>query len=228
MAYISQRGAYWRVEIRRRGYKPVYRTFDTKQQAQAWARRDEAEMDSGGYIDRSESERTTLRDALERNRRDIIPEKRHPYQENRRIDCWLRHELAHRTLASLRGADFAKNRDERRAMGRAENTIRLELQIVSHLFEIARKEWGMEGLLNPLDNVRKPAESHSRERRLLPTEFEKLHALLLASRNLWAGPAFELAIETSLGQGRFVLDLLGMGGSSLSFDQIPSRSARGC
>ncbi|MCS6600307.1 tyrosine-type recombinase/integrase [Burkholderia pseudomallei] len=201
MAYISQRGAYWRAEIRRRGYKPVYRTFDTKQQAQAWARRVEAEMDSGGYIDRSESERTTLRDALERYRRDIVPEKRHPYQENRRIDRWLRQELAHRTLASLRGADFAKYRDERRAMGRAENTIRLELQIVSHLFEIARKEWGMEGLLNPLDNIRKPAGSHSRDRRLLPMEFEKLHALLLASRNPWAGPAFELAIETSLRQG---------------------------
>ncbi|CAB3723138.1 hypothetical protein LMG24076_04841 [Trinickia soli] len=30
MAYISQRGEYWRAEVRRRGYKPVYRTFDTK------------------------------------------------------------------------------------------------------------------------------------------------------------------------------------------------------
>jgi hypothetical protein len=123
MAYISQRGAYWRAEIRRRGYKPVYRTFDTKQQAQAWARRVEGEMDSGGYVDRSESERTTLRDALERYRRDIVPEKRHPYQENRRIDRWIRHDLAYRTLASLRGADFAKYRDERRSVGRAENTI---------------------------------------------------------------------------------------------------------
>lgn len=65
MAYISQRGAYWRAEIRRRGYKPVYRTFDTKQQAQQWARRLEGEMDSGQYYDRSESERTTLREALE-------------------------------------------------------------------------------------------------------------------------------------------------------------------
>lgn len=33
MAYISQREEYWRAEIRWRGYKPVYRTFDTKQQA---------------------------------------------------------------------------------------------------------------------------------------------------------------------------------------------------
>jgi integrase len=201
MAYISQRGSYWRAEIRRRGYKPVYRTFDTKQQAQQWARRVEGEMDSGLYYDRSESERTILREALERYRRDIVPEKRHPYQENRRIDRWVCHDLAYRTLSSLRGTDFARYRDERRLAGRAENTIRLELQIVSHLFEIARKEWGMEGLLNPLDNIRKPTGSRARDRRLRPGEFEKLHRLLFASGNRWAAPAFELAIETSLRQG---------------------------
>jgi len=201
MAYISQRGAYWRAEIRRRGYKPVYWTFGTKQQAQQWARRVEGEMDSAAYLDRSESERTTLREALERYRRDIVPEKRHPYQENRRIDRWVRHDLAYRTLASLRGADFAKHRDERRSAGRAENTIRLELQIISHLFEIARKEWGMEGLLNPLDNIRKPTGSQARDRRLQPGEFEKLRGFLSDSGNRWAAPAFELAIETSLRQG---------------------------
>jgi len=34
MAYISQRGAFCRAEVRQRGYKPVYRTFGTKQQVQ--------------------------------------------------------------------------------------------------------------------------------------------------------------------------------------------------
>ncbi|MDN7178557.1 hypothetical protein M0D69_11095 [Caballeronia sp. SEWSISQ10-4 2] len=131
MAYINQRGAYWRAEIRRRGYKPTYRTFDTKQQAQQWARRIEGDIDSGVHVDRTESERTTLREALERYRRDILPEKRHPYQENCRINRWLEKDLTYRTLASLRGVDFAKYRDERRAVGRAENTIRLELQIIS-------------------------------------------------------------------------------------------------
>src|SRR3546814_20260329 len=94
MAYISQRGEYWRAEIRKRGYKPVYHTFDTQRQAEQWARR---------------------------------------------IARWLANDLSYRTLASLRGADFARYRDHRRAAGRAENTIRLELQVIRHLFEIARK-----------------------------------------------------------------------------------------
>ena len=91
--------------------------------------------------------------------------QRHPYQEFRRIERWLQHDLCYRTLANLKGADFARYRDARRDVGRAENTIRLELQIVSHLYEIARKEWGMENLANPLKNIRKPAGSRSRNRR---------------------------------------------------------------
>ncbi|MDN7184626.1 site-specific integrase [Caballeronia sp. SEWSISQ10-4 2] len=58
----------------------------------------------------------------------------------------------------------------------------------------------MEGLLNPLNNIRKPTGSQARDRRLRVGEFEKLHALLSASGNPWAAPAFELAIETSLRQ----------------------------
>jgi integrase len=158
-------------------------------------------MDSGAYVDRTEAERATLREALERYRREIIPEKRHPYQENRRIERWIDNPLSYRTLTNLRGADFAKYRDERRAAGRAENTIRLELQLVSHLFEIARKEWGLESLPNPLKNIRKPSGSRARDRRLNPGEFEALQAQLAASNNAWAAPAFELAIETSLRQG---------------------------
>lgn len=39
MAYIKKRGEYWRAEVRRKGHKPAYRTFDTQAEAQNWARR---------------------------------------------------------------------------------------------------------------------------------------------------------------------------------------------
>lgn len=201
MAYIKKRGEYWRVEIRRKGQKPTYRTFDTQGEAQKWARRVESEMETGHYVDHSEAEQTTLRTALERYRKEVAPKKRHPKQENGRIDRWLRNDLCYRTLANLKGVDFARYRDARREQGRAENTIRLELQIISHLFELARKEWGMEGLSNPLKNIRKPSGSSARDRRLDPGEYEKIYAALLSSGNPFAAPAFDLAIETSLRQG---------------------------
>lgn len=51
-------------------------------------------------------------------------------------------------MASLRGADFSRYREERRSAGRAENTIRLELALISTLYETAKKDWGMEGLID--------------------------------------------------------------------------------
>lgn len=121
MAYIAQRGEFWRAEVRRRGHKPTYRTFDTKQQAQQWARRIESEIDCGAFVDRTAAERTTLREALLRYQKEVIPQKRYPQQENYRVARWLKHDLAHKTLANLRGADFAADRELRRAAGRAEN-----------------------------------------------------------------------------------------------------------
>lgn len=201
MAYIKKRGAYWRAEVRRKGHKPTYRTFDTQLEAQKWARRVEAEIDTGFYVDNSAAEKMTLGEALKQYRRDVAAKKRHPAQEYGRIDRWLRNDLCFRTLANLKGADFARYRDQRRAQGKAENTVRLELQLVSHLYEIARKEWGMEGLMNPLKNIRKPSVSNARDRRLEPGEYEKIKAVLVESGNPYAAPAFDLAIETSLRQG---------------------------
>lgn len=205
MAYIKKRGEYWRAEVRRKGHKPTYRTFDTQAEAQKWARRIEADIDTGFYVDNSAAEKMTLGEALKQYRRDIAAKKRHPTQEYGRIDRWLRNDLCFRTLANLKGADFARYRDQRRAQGKAENTIRLELQLVSHLYEIARKEWGMEGLMNPLKNIRKPSVSAARDRRLEPGEYEKIKAVLAESGNPYAAPAFDLAIETSLRQGTLLV-----------------------
>lgn len=201
MASITKRGNYWRAQIRRAGFPEQFRTFDTRADAQAWARYVESEMDCGTFRSLGEAERTTLHQALDRYHREIGSRKRHPDRELQRVKQWQRHPLSKRFLTTLRGVDFAQYRDARRAAGRAENTIRLELQLVSHLFEICRKEWGMEGLINPLKNIRKPSGSRERDRRLRPGEYEALMKELKASENPWVAPAFELAIETSLRQG---------------------------
>ncbi|MGT2473685.1 hypothetical protein [Paraburkholderia terrae] len=68
----------------------------------------------GAYVDRTEAERTTLGEALDRYAREVVPAKRFPKQEHTRIAGWKQHELSYRKLASLRGVDFAKYRDQRR------------------------------------------------------------------------------------------------------------------
>ena len=200
MASITKRGNYWRAQIIRKGYPPQHRTFDTKGEASAWARDVESEMDRGIFMSRHEAEQTTLAEALARYRDEVSPRKGHPESDYQRVRHWLKQPLAHRYLATLRGADFAQYRDQRRAMGKAENTIRLELALVSHLFETCRKEWGMEYLMNPLKNIRKPSGSRERDRRLHSGEYQLILNELSKSENRYVAPAFQLAVETSLRQ----------------------------
>lgn len=200
MASINKRGNYWRAQIRRKGFPIQSSTFDTKSQAEAWVRTIEGGMDRGVFLGKTEADTTTLSAALDRYWNEIASKKKHFDPERLRIARWKRNVLAPRFLSSLKGIDFAQYRDERRAQGKAENTIRLELALMSHLFNIARKEWGMESLANPLNNIRKPSGSLERDRRLQDGEFEKIYQALAQSENHWVLPAFELAIETSLRQ----------------------------
>lgn len=200
MATIIKRGSFqYQATVRIKGFPSQSRTFENKRDAANWATVTESEMIQNLFEPPiKEADQVTLREALQRYRDEIVSLKCHPYQENRRIERWLQNDLCKRNLASLRGLDFAQYRDKRRRDGRAENTIRLELQLISHLFEIARKEWGMDRLANPLNNIRKPSNSNARTRRLEGDEYERIHTSLSQASNPYAAPAFDLAIETSL------------------------------
>ncbi|EHW5566465.1 site-specific integrase, partial [Escherichia coli] len=45
-------------------------------------------------------------------------------------------------------------------------TVLRRLALLSHVFNVSRKEWGMESLLNPVEAIRKPQPKNARTRRL--------------------------------------------------------------
>ena len=75
------------------------------------------------------------------------------------------------------------------------NTVLLDLALLSHLFTIAFKEWGMTGLVNPVQQVRKPKLPKGRDRRLKPGELERI---LEASGSSLLGRIVGLALETGM------------------------------
>ena len=75
----------------------------------------------------TEAARTTLKEALERYKREVTPGKKGADREGRRVTAWMNNPLALRFLTTLRGGDFAEYRDERLAEGKAWNTVRMEL-----------------------------------------------------------------------------------------------------
>ena len=198
MASIRKRGDYqWEVRIRRRGHPVQSKTFNTKIDAEAWSRQVEGEMDRGVFISRKEAENTTLSEALDRYEREVSSTKKGYLQEKKRIRAWKSHPLAKRFLASIQGKDFALYRDERIKSGSSANTVRLDLAVISHLFEVARKEWGMEGLTNPVKSIRMPSPPAGRDRRLGPGELEKL----LESSSEEMNQVIRFALETAMRRG---------------------------
>ncbi len=190
----------WQAHIRRRGYPAQVRTFDTKAQAEAWAATIESEIARGVFVSRTEAEATTLGEALDRYLAEVTPQKRRPENEAGFVRRWKARPLAHRILATIRGKDIATYIQERRSDGVGANTIRLELALLSHLFNVARKEWGMESLTNPVELVRKPRLPSGRDRRLVGDEEARL---LEAARNYGGeiAPIITWAIETAMRRG---------------------------
>ncbi len=172
-------------------------------------------MIRGVYIKRTDAERTTLFDALDKYKQEVTPTKRGADQEKKRIKAWQTDRISSKTMAALRGVDFAQWRD-RRIQSVAPATARLDLALISNLFNVARREWGFEGLANPIASIRMPSVQNARSRLFYDGE----EALLLDSldapkrdgngqfgrgcKNTWLKSLVMLAIETAMRRGELL------------------------
>ena len=80
MATIDRRmdkdGKYvYRTRVRRKGYAPQVATFRKLTDAKKWASVTEAAMLEGHHFKRSEAKSHTLADMIDRDLRDMLPEK---------------------------------------------------------------------------------------------------------------------------------------------------------
>ncbi len=221
MASILKRRDSYEVSIRKRGFPAVYKTFPSKREATLWAATIESEMARGLFIDRSEAERTTFRELIERYQREIAPQHRGFKDENSRLQVFLRLPIADRFVSALRSSDFATYRDDR-LNGRnglrlvKPATVKKELELFRRIIDVARREWNIHTPENPLANVKHPKVRNARTRTLNPGEREYLLAALelaernddgtfgASARNYWIKPLVELAIETAMRRGEML------------------------
>lgn len=209
MATFRKRGVYqWQTQVRKKGHPLQTKTFDTRAAAEQWARAIEYEIDQGLFVSRAEAESTTLKQLLERYRDEVTPLKKGAEAEAARINALLRHPLAQRFVAGIRGVDIARYRDERLKQV-SPGTAKRGLVVLAHLFEVARKEWGIQ-VHNPVRDIKLPADNKPRNRRLqagLDGKDKEEARLLKAcrkARNPYLLPVVRLALETAMRQGELV------------------------
>ena len=193
----------WQAKIRKKGYPTQNKTFRTKAEAQEWATVIEAEMVRGAWRDRSEAESTTLSDALSRYAGEIVPQKKGAAQEMGFLRQWQARPIGSMFLATIAGKHVAGVIRDMQAEGKSANTIRLHLALLSHLFNVARTEWGMESISNPVEVVRKPKLPQGRDRRLMDGEEEQLLAACRIT-NPELSVIVTFAIETAMRQGEIM------------------------
>ena len=109
MATIRKLRGRWQAQVRRRRLKPRCKSFDSKADAEKWARDLQAQVDRfGAAPDTRLLEVTTLGNLLERYQREVSPTKRGAVQEIQRIDVLRRHDR----LGGSRGGPQSAQKDD--------------------------------------------------------------------------------------------------------------------
>lgn len=215
MATIRKRSDKWQVQVRRQGHSAQSRTFTLKSDALTWARQIEADADKQSLpVDPQQLKRITVTDLIERYRDTITPRKRGQEVETIRLNVFMRHDFSTLTLAQVTSMAFARFRDQRLAQVGAGTVIK-ELSLLQSVFEVARREWDIPLLSNPLSTVRKPSAPKARERRLEAGELDVLIGGCTKCRNKLIKPLILLAIETGMRRG----ELLNIHKRDINFDQ---------
>jgi integrase len=198
------RGHRVKAVVRRRGYRPITRTFDKRADAELWAAQVEREMAQGVFADLGPAVRLSLRRVIELYSRQYTGRRRGWRQEMNRVRAWLRDPLTERPIAKIRSRDIAAWIKDQEARGLAPSTIKNALQIVSQTYRYAATELGFDGLVNPVRGVRMPAAREGRDRRLERGELDALRdaGLNLGFTELVA--VIEFAVETAMRRGEIL------------------------
>ncbi len=201
MATIRKRGKKWQAQIRRQGYPPLVKTFLTKDDASRWGRSLERRIDLGEAAapDNSELKLLRLADLIARYEAEVSIHKRSKSAEFhfRQI---ARHSISKLPIAALSATTIAGYRDDR-LKSVSGSTVRKELALLGHVLKLARNEWGLTQLGDPVRTVRKPSEGLGRDRRVSPEEIEIIQQGFRRMRNPLLKEAFEFALATGMRRG---------------------------
>lgn len=210
MATIRQRNERWQAIIKRKGYPTQSKTFDLRKDADKWARQEERALDAGLWQDRTEAQQSTLDDLLDRYAREVSSTKRGSQQDILRTVVIRRSALAKYSPIAITGKLIADYRDTR-LKSVSGSTVNRELALLSHLFTVAMREWGIALHSNPVSLVRKPANNEARDRVLTDAQRGALVAACGECHSHWIKPVVIFALETATRRGEIL---------SLTWDKV--------
>jgi integrase len=175
MATIRKRGNYqWQAEIRVKDFPRQTKTFNTKQDAQAWANTIESEMSRGVWQDRSQAEDTTFWQIWQLYDNNVLPTLKGWHTDRCRGNLLVDHLGKNTPLVKITTAVVASLRDKL-SKKLKQDTVLKYLGLLNRIMKYAQIDLGIflpNGL--PVQQIRKPKPTQSRDRRLKEGEYELL------------------------------------------------------
>jgi integrase len=180
MATIRKRLGKWQVQIRRKHYPTVIKTFTEKATAERFVREIEVTMDRQQFQDLSAASNTTLGDLLKKYVTEITPTKKGFEVETRKINWLIRNQISKKTLTQLNSKDLYTLKNELSAT-RKPGTVRQYFYFINKAWVTAERVWGINlPTKNPLKFVTLDKVKDERDRILTSDEYNRL---LIASAN---------------------------------------------
>ncbi len=205
MASIRNRNGKWQARITRKGQFPVAKSFQSKQDAERWARQIESDMDKGCYTNQILAERISFNEVIERYIQEVTLKTRSMREDTYRLRAIARHPIARLNMMALTPIKVSEYRDERLKLVSAGAVIR-ELSYISSIINHARREWEI-NIANPIPMVRKPPTPQGRNRVLSEDELNRLYVALtprVKNANHWILPLTKFALETAMRRGEIL------------------------
>jgi len=193
----------WTAVIRRKGFPALSKTFPSKTLAKHWVTVTEATMIAGTFIDPRPAQAAILRDLFIRYRDEVTPSKRGHAAETVRINWFIQEPIAQYSLGNLKPPVISAWRDARLRTVTG-STVNRDMNLLGHVLEVARKEWGLHIPLNPVHDVWRPKQNPARDRRLMPGEEVRLLAACRSGIGDFLYPAVVLALETAMRRGEII------------------------
>ena len=202
MASIRKRNGLWQAQVRSRKLGSTSKSFHKKSDAVAWAKVQEAMMQTGEWKPK-DKRYSTIGDLIRTYLIKATPNKKGAEPEARRLNRLLKETaLMQIELDDAQPHHFATFRDKRLQDGN--RACQYDLVLLRAAWNTARIEWGWDLSDNPLALIRFPKNNPPRERRLKRGEYERLMTACSETKVWYLWPMIEIAIETCMRRGEIL------------------------
>jgi len=167
-----KKGIVYCAEIRLKGQPRLSQTFDRKSEAVRWAEETEIALRNGSYVAGQLPNAMWFEDALAKYLMEVSAKKA-PSTHRREIHQSKSLEFFNGKQLSEITPTFAAQFREKRLAEVMPATVIKDLNLLSHIFSTAIREWGVE-VTNPVSIIRKPKTPPGRLRFLTEGEIGKL------------------------------------------------------